>query len=94
MLEQVKLALRITSLAFDQELIGLIESAKLDLGIAGVVLPEDLDQVCTTAIITYCKLHFGEVDRIEMYDRLKASYDEQKAQLSMATGYTQWTEAN
>lgn len=94
MLEQVKLALRITSLAFDQELIGMIESAKLDLGIAGVVLPEELDNLCTTAIITYCKLHFGEVDRIEMYDRLKASYDEQKAQLSMATGYTQWTEAN
>lgn len=94
MLEQVKLALRITTLAFDVELMGLIEAAKMDLGIAGVTLPAELDQVCTTAIITYCKLHFGEVDRIEMYDRLKASYDEQKAQLSMATGYTTWTEAN
>lgn len=94
MLEQVKLALRISTLAFDVELMGLIESAKIDLGIAGVTLPEELDSVCTTAIITYCKLHFGEVDRVEMYNRLKASYDEQKAQLSMATGYTTWTEAN
>ena len=24
------------------------------------------------------------------YDRLKAAYDEQKAQLTMATGYTDW----
>lgn len=93
MLEQVKLALRITTLAFDVEIMNLIEAAKLDLGIAGVTLPAELDKICTTAIITYCKLHFGEVDRIEMYDRLKASYDEQKAQLSMATGYTTWTEA-
>lgn len=94
MLEQVKIALRISSLAFDLELTEMIEAAKLDLGIAGVTLPAELDQLCKTAIITYCKLHFGEVDRIEMYDRLKASYDEQKAQLSMATGYTTWTEAN
>lgn len=93
MLEEVKLALRITTTAFDVEIINLIEAAKTDLGIAGVTLPAELDSVCRRAIITYCKLNFGEVDRVEMYDRLKASYDEQKAQLSMATGYTTWTEA-
>jgi hypothetical protein len=32
-------------------------------------------------------MNFGEP---EDYDRLKASYDEQKAQLSTATGYTHW----
>lgn len=93
MLERVKLALRISTTAFDSELLQLIEAAKLDLGIAGVVLPAELDAICERAIITYCKLNFGELDRIEMYDRLKASYDEQKAQLSMSTGYTTWTEA-
>lgn len=96
MLEAVKLALRITTTAFDSELRQLIDAAKTDLGIAGVVVPTtteaDLDQIIQRAIITYCKLNFGELDRVEMYDRLKASYDEQKAQLSMATGYTQWTE--
>ena len=89
MLERVKMALRITTTAFDDELNGLIASARLDLGIAGVVLPADLDEVCTTAIITYCKAHIGEPDE---YARYKASYDEQKAQLSMATGYTVWTD--
>ncbi len=92
MLEKVKLALRITTSAFDSELTQLINAAKSDLGIAGVTLPDTLDDICERAIITYCKLNFGEVDRIEMYDRLKSSYDEQKAQLSMATGYTSWTE--
>lgn len=93
MLEKVKLALRITTTAFDSEIIDLIEAAKTDLAIAGVTLPEELDAVCERAIVTYCKLNFGELDRVEMYERLKASYDEQKAQLSMATGYTTWTEA-
>ena len=89
MLEKVKMALRITTDAFDDELTVLINSAKLDLGIAGVVVPETLDAIVERAIITYCKVHFGEPDD---YDRLKASYDEQKAQLSMATGYTVWTD--
>jgi hypothetical protein len=89
MLEKVKLALRITTDAFDDELNNLILAAQTDLGIAGVVVPEELDAICTVAIVTYCKFHFGEPDE---YDRLKASYDEQKAQLSMATGYTVWTD--
>lgn len=87
MLENVKLALRITTDAFDSELLELIEAAKLDLGIAGVVVPAEIDAIVSRAITTYCKIHFGEPDE---YDRLKASYDEQKAQLSMATGYTAW----
>jgi len=89
MLEKVKTALRIGTNAYDDELTGYIESAKLDLGIAGVLLPAELDAICDTAIITYVKTKFGEPDE---YDRLKASYDEQKAQLSMATGYTVWTD--
>lgn len=89
MLEKVKLALRISTDAFDSELTGLIAAAKLDLGIAGVTVPTILDEIVELAIITYCKVHFGEPDD---YDRLKASYDEQKAQLSMATGYTTWTD--
>lgn len=88
MLELVKLALRISTTAYDDELISLISAAQLDLGIAGVVVPGELDDLVKRAVITYVKVHFGEPDE---YDRLKASYDEQKAQLSMATGYTVWT---
>ena len=90
MLETVKMALRISTTAYDTELTYLIEAAKLDLGIAGVIVPEELDAIVTKAIITYCKMSFGLP---EDYDRLKRSYDEQKAQLSNATGYTDWGDA-
>lgn len=89
LLDDVKLALRITTTAYDSEITSLINAAKIDLGIAGVELPSALDDICNIAITTYCKVHFGTPDE---YDRLKASYDEQKAQLSMATGYTVWTD--
>ena len=91
MLEKVKLALRITTDAFDDQLNDLIAAAELDLGIAGVVVPSPIDELVTLAIITYCKVHFGEPDN---YDRLKASYDEQKGQLMIATGYTVWEVAD
>lgn len=87
MLNKVKTALRITTTAYDTELTDLIEAAKLDLGVAGVLLPSDLDDLVTRVIITYCKMSFGIP---EDYDRLKESYDEQKAQLSTHTGYTEW----
>lgn len=88
MLSKVKLALRITTDAFDSELTDLITAAQLDLGIAGVTVPAPLDELVSRAIITYCKMSFGLP---EDYDRLKKSYDEQKAQLVTATGYTTWS---
>ena len=91
-LEKVKLALRITASVFDVELDGLIQAAIADLMLAGVrtdIKPED--PLIERAVITYCKAHFGEADQ---YDRLKASYDEQKAQLMSATGYTDWGDGN
>lgn len=87
MLEQVKLALRISTTAYDSELTYLIAAAQQDLGIAGVVVPEELDEIVKRAIITFCKMSFGIP---QDYDWLKRSYDEQKAQLVTATGYTDW----
>lgn len=86
MLERVKLALRITTDAFNAEIEGLINAGLLDLGVAGVneYEPTTTDELIITAVVTYCRLHFGECDN---YDRLKASYDEQKAQLSMCSNY-------
>ncbi len=89
MLAKVKIALRISTDAYDTDIQGLIDAAMLDLGIAGVVLPCVLDAICERAVITYCKLHFLGLSENE-WDRLKASYDEQKAQLMTASGYTEW----
>lgn len=94
MLDKVRNALRISTItndALNQELEDLIEAAKLDLGIAGVVIPDTIDALVTKAIITYCKMSFGLP---EDYDKLKRSYDEQKAQLRTATGYTNWEVSN
>lgn len=89
-LDKVKMGLRIKTTAYDEELTDLITAAQQDLGIAGVVVPSTLDEIVTRAIVTYCKMSFGLP---EDYDRLKKSYDEQKAQLGTATGYTDWLEA-
>lgn len=85
LLDDVRLSLRVSTTTYDNELNRLIESAKLDLGIAGVVVPETLDNVVSTAVVTYCKMNFGNPSN---YDKLKSSYDEQKAQLSMSSNYT------
>lgn len=89
-LDKVKMGLRISTTAYDEELSDLINAARIDLGIAGVTVSSELDEIVTRAIITYCKMSFGLP---EDYDRLKKSYDEQKAQLVTATGYTDWLEA-
>ena len=87
MLATAKIALRITTNAYDTELTAHLNSALMDLGIAGVTIPDSLDDLVQQACLTYVKCKFGTPDN---YDRLKASYDEQKAQLQMATGYTEW----
>ena len=90
-LDKVRMGLRITTTAYNEELTDLIAAAEQDLGIAGVELPAELDEICVRAVITYCKMNFGLPDD---YDRLKKSYDEQKAQLVTATGYTDWLTNN
>lgn len=87
MINRAKLALRITTNAYDAEIADLLEAAILDLGVAGVVIPENESKLVTTAAVTYVRLHFGSPDD---YDRLKRSYDEQKAQLATCTGFTVW----
>lgn len=82
-----KLAARIKTTAFDDQVEMLLDAALLDMGVAGVVVPAELDPIVTQAAITYFLMHFGQPDE---YDRLKRSYDEQKAQLSTCTGYTDW----
>lgn len=94
MLEKIKLALRIKTTAFDSELEDLIEAGLTDLKFGGAkeeVLNLNADPAVTQALITYCKMNFGTPDD---YDRLKRSYDEQKAQLGTATGYTDWGESH
>lgn len=87
LVQSAKLTLRIMTNAFDEQINDLIQRAMADLGIAGVIVPDPVDAIVKGAILTYVQMKFGQPDN---YGELKASYDEQKAQLSMATNYTNW----
>lgn len=97
MLAKVKLAKRIQTTVFDQELLDLIAAAIADIQHAGVqFLYTEVksggvvtnytitDPLISRAVVTYCVMNFGSPDD---YDRLKASYDEQKGQLRESSGY-------
>lgn len=91
MLDLVKVALRITSNAYDAQLNMLIRAALLDLGITDIdnSLLSDIttDPLIQQAVCTYCAFNFGNP---ENYDRLRASYEMQKSQLITANNYTVW----
>ncbi len=103
MLSEARKALRISTTAYDSEIVGLIRAGYADLQIAGVRLPggvdftedngvfldtSDLeDPLAQRAIITYVRMMFGSPGD---YDKVRESYENQKAQLMHATGYTDW----
>lgn len=85
MLQAVKIALRVVTDAYDDEITALINSAISDIGITGTDAESLVnDPLVTQAIKTYVRLNFGSPSD---YDRLKRSYDEQKAQLQTCSGY-------
>lgn len=97
MLAKVKLALRVNNTVFDPEILDLIAAAIADIEHAGPkflaspVTTNDTvtdysitDPLVARAIITYCRMNFGAPAD---YDRLKASYDEQKGQLRESRAY-------
>ena len=85
LLATVKQAMRISTNAYDDTITQLINASIKDIGIVGVnFVPTTTDTLLIQAVITYCRLNFGTPSD---YDRLKASYDEQKAQLISCTGY-------
>lgn len=105
MLAEIKKALRITATAYDTELMDLAAAGAADLRLAGILFPGEVKYTVSTsgvtdastirdgltmqAIKTYVRLHFGTPSD---YDRLKVSYNEQKAQLMASTGHTEWGE--
>ena len=93
LLDKVKAACRVASNAYDEELTDLIESGLADMGItdikSAVLTDSDPDPLIRKAVITYCRMNFGYQDELA-YERLKASYDEQKSQLLMSGSYTDW----
>lgn len=92
MLNLVKKALRTTTSASDDELENIIQAALIDLQFGGAeaeIIQAGGDALINQAVILYAKMNFGLIDPSD-YDRLKKAYDEIKAQIGTATGYTNW----
>lgn len=98
MLDKVKLSLLISTNDFDSELTDLIGAAFIDLNIGDVdpdkTVSTTTDPAIIRAVCCYCGYQFellhGSLERSSAY---KKSYDEQKAQMGMASGYTVWSDA-
>lgn len=87
MLQDVKLALRVSNDIFDDEINLLIESAKQDLKTGGInpdmlEEKENIDPMLKTAIITYCKASFGMANPDS--EKYMESYEMQKIKLSLS----------
>lgn len=84
-----KAALRLTVDDYDNEILRNVQAALNDLQICGVILPDVFDPSINDAVCTFCKFNMPFLADGE-YDRLKRAYDERKAMLKTATGYTNW----
>lgn len=98
MLDKVKLALLISTNDFDSELTDLIGAAFIDLNIGDVdpdkTVSSTTDPAIIRAVCCYCGYQFELLHgSIERSNAFKRSYDEQKAQMGMSSGYTVWSEA-
>jgi len=88
LLTKAKVALRVTTNAFDEEITDIIQAGYLDLTTRGVIIDtENLSPLVLRALMTYVRLQFGTPENPE---RLKESYEEQRGQLMTTTGYTNW----
>ena len=81
-LDDVKLAMGITTTAMDDEITRLIGAGFRDLNFADVIADDSTtDPAIKQAVITYVRLNFDSPDD---YDKLAKSYEMQKAQLQTA----------
>ncbi len=92
MLALVKLALRISGNAFDDELSLLIASALAEMEALNVIVEVDTagdptDSQVQTAVIAYCKWQFGNHEDAERWEGI---YHTKLAQLKTMTGHTDW----
>lgn len=88
LLDDVKVAMRIRTEAFDGELLDLIGAAQADLELSGVdpdKAQDTEDPLIKRAVITYVKAHFGW-DNPD-HDRLLRAYDMLKAHLTLSQEY-------
>lgn len=92
-LESVRKYMRLTTDTHDHELIDLINAARADLVLGGVLedkAEDENDPLILRAVATYVKAEFG-LDN-EDADKYRASYREQRNALTLSDTYLKTTE--
>ena len=90
LLERAKMSLRVSTSAFDEEIMDIINAGIDVLKTRGVTIDiEHIRPMETRALMTYVKSQFGEPENPE---KIKHSFNEQLAQLMTTSGYTKWSE--
>ena len=85
-LDDARLAVRISTTAYNEEITGLIEACEIDLETAGVLKVDNTDALIKRAILMYCKANFGYEN--PDYERLNASYLMLRNHLAMSLDYS------
>lgn len=86
LLDNLKVALRVKSTAFDTaEITPIINACKIDLKLAGVNVIEDDDPLIERAVVLYAKANFGFSEDGEKYAR---AYEALKNSLALSGDYT------
>lgn len=90
MLEKIKLALGITSTVFDAEITDNIAVALADMGLTDIVNLDQTDALIIKACTTYCAYQHNLMHgNIDLAEKFKISYDEQKSQLISSSQYNE-----
>ena len=85
LLETVKVALRLSTTAFDTlEITPLISACKLDLKLAGVNVVDEADPLIVRAVTLYIKGNFGYSNDSEKFQK---AYEMLKNSLALAGDY-------
>ena len=92
-LDDIKIALRISNTAYDSEINDLVAAARADLRLSGILeskVNDDTDPLIKRAIIVYVKANFGWNNPDA--ERLQQSYDMLKCHLALSQEYAEVTE--
>lgn len=90
MLALVKMALRITTTAFDDELNMLIDSCTEEMASMNVIVAEPYSPQIKAAVVAYCKWQFGNHEDKDQWEKI---YHTKLAQLKTMSGFTDWRDA-
>jgi len=87
LLDEVKLALRVSGSLTDTELQALIDAAKADIAAAGADagLIDDTEPLIRQAIIWYCKMAYG-LDNAD-FDRYERAYEKLRDRIALSVKF-------